>query len=161
MSWHLAGAVMTAFTEIAFEHCAVRVFTADRFLETRFPDGAVCPATPEPTPDYLRTALDLGYGASDDPQWALCLAHELAHTYVAERFGWPHSIVLWAVAHKAEADIPSDVGKAEEEHVFDFQRLSNGFPPRLGWSHRAVEVWIPEFRTLVERATRLTEVCSG
>jgi hypothetical protein len=39
-----------------------RIYEADRYIETIFPDGSAVPACPQPTSEYRATAGRLGYG---------------------------------------------------------------------------------------------------
>ena len=113
------------------------------YLETVFRDGAKCPAVPHDTDGYRAMARELGYG---DDTWAMCREHEIAHSFLMERFGWPMSMTLWAVAHGTEEHLPAELRRQEEAFVLDFQRMLNGVTARMEWSHRHYTVTVPEFR---------------
>jgi hypothetical protein len=152
---------MTAPTVYRFLHAEARVHDAARFIETVFADGARCPAIPHDNPavdspfhiqEQRDTAAALGYGGAD-PVWAMVREHDLAHSFLAERLGWPLSITLWCVAHQLEATIPEPLRLEEEAQVFDFIRVVNGLPPERSWP-ADIQAAAAEFRERfrVERA---------
>jgi hypothetical protein len=81
----------------SFAGCEVHEFP-DRgdngYLETRWPDGAMCPATRDHTMENATYAAHLGYTNVRDA----LREHEMAHTFVAEKLGFPWSPTLRAVA---------------------------------------------------------------
>src|SRR5215211_2094253 len=111
---------------ITFRNCEVRADLATGFTETIFPDGARVPAYPNGTDEQRVTTRRTGYG---DDIAAMCREHEILHTWLAEKFGFPHSPTLWAVAHgQAEGCAPIWAQHGEEALVMAFQEYLNGLP---------------------------------
>ena len=103
-------------TKLQFRGCAVFVDDLNRRVETVFPDGSKCEATPQYDETSIGRAKSLGYG---DDIWAMTVEHELSHTILAEAMNLPHSPTLYGVAH-------SDYHKnwrEEESRVLAFQRF--------------------------------------
>ena len=115
------------FVQFVFPHCAVLVDEAQRYVETRFPDGAKVGSTPNHDPHTMRMAADLGYG---DDTFAMSRDHEVAHTWLAHLDGGRWSPTMWRLAHPDDPANPDDDAVAEEEaRVLDFQRgLDKGAP---------------------------------
>jgi hypothetical protein len=111
-----------------FARHVVVVDPAQRYVETRFPDGTTVGATPNRDDHSLRIARDLGYG---DDTWAMSLDHELCHSWLAQVADQPWSPTLWRLAHPDDLDVANDVEVAEEEaRVLEFQRRLDKDAPR-------------------------------
>jgi hypothetical protein len=93
------------------------------YVETRFDDGAICPAYPHATDAYRETAKSLGYGSDTA---ALCREHEVAHSLIALKMGLAVSPTLWMVAHGGPPEYALPLALAEEEVVLTFQKVLNG-----------------------------------
>lgn len=112
-------------TSIQFRSCTVTVH-AD-FIETRFnEDGSVSRFVPPlDEPDFQAAARYAGYG--DDP-WRHAVEHDIAHAWLADALGWPHSWSVWSSAH-GTAHRPGRSWSqrvADEEHlVVSLQRYVN------------------------------------
>jgi hypothetical protein len=109
---------------ITFKNCEVRADLATGFTETIFPDGSRVPAYPNGSPEQRETARRAGYG---DDVAAMCREHEILHTWLAEKFNFPHSPTLWAVAHAQAEGCAAVWAQYEEEAlVMAFQEYLNG-----------------------------------
>ena len=65
-------------------------------FRTVFPDGLTADGVPDPADAaQLAKARGLGYG---DDVWRMGAEHDLLHTLLAQRRGWPHCPVLRRVA---------------------------------------------------------------
>ena len=110
-----------------FPHCTVTVDERNRYVETRFPDGATVGSTPNDDEHTRRVSADLGYESS----WEMSRDHEIAHTWLAHLAGAPWSATMWRVAHPAaEGSIGDDEVAAEEAAVLEFQRTLDKAAPR-------------------------------
>lgn len=117
---------MTEPTVHRFSACLVRIFAAERYLETVFADGTKVPAAAGDSEADVARAHALGYGGDT---WAMTRDHELLHTSLAENAGLSYSPTLWALAHGEP--MPPDVQR-EEGLVLHVQRLINrGWPAIL------------------------------
>lgn len=105
-----------------FRASEVRIYPADQYLETRFPDGAVAPATRECELNNRAYAEHLGYPDC----WTAVVTHELAHTLISERLGHLHSPTLYAVAAGYRAGTaPYEERLYEEALVLAVERYAN------------------------------------
>jgi hypothetical protein len=110
-----------------FPHCTVTVDDANRYVETRFADGATVGSTPNDDEHTMRVAADLGY----DSSWEMSRDHEIAHTWLAHLDGRAWSATMWRVAHPDAADSIGDDEVAEEEsRVLAYQRTLDKGAPR-------------------------------
>lgn len=115
------------------------------YLETVWPDGAKCPATRDHTMQNTAYARHLGYQSVRDA----LREHELAHTFVAEALGFPHSPTLRAVADGyPEHGAPYERQLWEESVVLEFQvyMQTGAIGPALSPYAWKVGVWAKEFR---------------
>jgi len=104
-----------------FPHCEVAVDEAQRYVETRFADGAIVGSTPNHDDWTMHIAAQLGYGRDS---WTMSKDHEIAHTWMAHVRGDRWSSTMWRLAHPRAADAVGDSEVAEEEAaVLEFQRL--------------------------------------
>jgi hypothetical protein len=109
---------------------AVHLGFAPGWVETRYPDGTATDARPHLTDHYRLTARRAGYGTTAAALAAYCLEHEIAHTFLAEAQGQPHSPTLYDQAHRpagytySPAEI-ADWIAPEERVVKAFQRYAN------------------------------------
>jgi hypothetical protein len=106
--------------EVIFRNCVVRIWPSHRYLETRFPDGAIAPAAPNDDEESRARAQRLGYGTD---LWRMTVEHELAHTFTAEARGDPFSIVLSYVAHGGDQKLWPAGGKDEDGRAISLQEL--------------------------------------
>lgn len=103
-----------------FRGCTVIVDGAQRYVETRFPDGCSAGSTPNDDEHTLEVAEEMGYGTDT---WAMSRDHELAHTWLAHVAGLEFSPTMWRIAHPDLEDSIGDVEVSEEEaRVLEFQR---------------------------------------
>jgi hypothetical protein len=98
--------------QYVFPACVVIIDEAQRYVETRFPDGSKVGSTPNDDPHTLRVAAELGYG---DDTWTMSRDHEVAHSWLAHLAGRDVSRTMWRLAHPDDLDLPDDVEVAEEE----------------------------------------------
>jgi hypothetical protein len=116
-----------AVVQYEFPGCVVYVDERERYVETRFPDGAKVGSTPNLDPHTLDVMAELGY----DDTFAMSRDHELAHSWLAMLAGLPHSPTLWRLAHPHADGLPDDAAVAEEEaRVLAFQRTLDKSGPR-------------------------------
>lgn len=77
-------------------------------------------------PDHVAASRYAGYG---DDQYRMLIEHEIGHSFVADRMGWPHSWSLWSAAHGTGGIRPmsewSTRVKDEEHLVVSLQRYAN------------------------------------
>ena len=107
---------------IHFRNCRVHYFPEDGYLETRFPDGLVCPALFTRNPEDWDRCKSLGYKSPREMHFE----HELSHTFLAEAEGWNCSPVLHSVAlAKAGKEAECLWAWEEEARVMAFQRYLN------------------------------------
>ena len=110
-----------------FPHCTVTVDERNRYVETRFADGATVGSTPNDDAHTMRVAAELGYESS----WEMSKDHEIAHTWLAHIGGAPWSATMWRVAHpEAPGSIGDDEVADEETQVLEFQRQLDKSAPR-------------------------------
>lgn len=101
--------------------CVIRVWPETMFVETVWPDGAKVPAAPNFDDASCALAAELGYKDT----WAMSLAHETLHTWLAVQAGLPFfSPTLWYVAHQLKP--PRGLAPTEEARVLAFQAALNG-----------------------------------
>jgi hypothetical protein len=131
-----------------FAGCEVHEYPdrdANGYLETRWPDGAMCPATRDHTMSNVDYAAHLGYRSVRDA----LREHELAHTFVSEKLGFPYSPTLRAVADGfGPGSAPYEAQLWEEAVVLEFQRFmqTGDIGPALSpWAWKA-DAWAAEFR---------------
>jgi hypothetical protein len=111
-----------------FPHCEVTVDEAQRYVETRFADGAKVGSTPNNDDWTMHIAAQLGYGSDS---WTMSKDHEVAHTWMAHELGRPWSATMWRLAHPRAADSIGDNEVSDEESaVLEFQRLLDKAAPR-------------------------------
>ncbi|HEV7346622.1 MAG TPA: hypothetical protein VGN60_13420 [Devosia sp.] len=76
--------------------------------------------------DHIAAARHAGYG---DDQYRMLVEHEIGHSFVADRLGWPHSWSLWSAAHGTGDIRPmtqwSPRVRDEEHLVVSLQRYAN------------------------------------
>lgn len=76
--------------------------------------------------DHIAAARHAGYG---DDQYRMLVEHEIGHSFVADRMGWPHSWSLWSAAHGTGDIRPmsqwSPRVRDEEHLVVSLQRYAN------------------------------------
>ena len=101
-----------------FEEGAVTTFTED---------GSKAVATVKPgDEEHIEAARHAGYG---DDQYRMLVEHEIGHSFVADRLGWPHSWSLWSTAHGTGEKRPmtgwSPRVRDEEHLVVSLQRFVN------------------------------------
>lgn len=131
-----------------FAGCEVREYPsqgANGYLETVWPDGAVCPATRDHTMENVAYARHLGYASVRDA----LREHELLHAFAAEKLGYPYSPTLRAVALAfAPGTAPYERQLGEEALVLEWQRYMNTGevgPVLSPYAWRLAE-WTAEFR---------------
>ena len=108
-----------------FKHCKVMVWPNQKCMVTIFEDGAELPAAPNFRDEDFELANKLGYGSNT---WLMTYEHELTHTGLAERRGWPYSAALWSAAHPGEPypDFAKEITwDVEEEEVLKAQFMAN------------------------------------
>lgn len=112
--------------EMQFEACTVRV--CDQYVETKFrEDGAIARAdVPWGDNDHIAACWTAGYGGD---QWRMVVEHEVAHAFLAEERGLPHSWSVWAAAHnsggKSSHTLWPERVREEEHLVVALQRYVN------------------------------------
>jgi DICT domain-containing protein len=76
--------------------------------------------------DHIKAAWHAGYGGD---QLRMLVEHEIAHSFVADEMGWPHSWSLWSAAHGTGDKRPmtewSPRVRDEEHLVVALQRYAN------------------------------------
>lgn len=105
----------STLTTVVFQCCRLEIEHDYLRMETVFDDGTFAPATPNYEPSDIQRAHDLGY---DGDTWQMALDHEALHTWIAERMGFTHSVVLWGAAH---GHLKPHGGLTEEGYVISFQ----------------------------------------
>lgn len=104
-----------------FPGCELRAYPSTRYVETVFRDASKAPATRDSTMQNLEYAQHLGY----EDTWAALLEHEIGHTLISMRLGFPYSPTLFAVAHDyAPGTAPYEEQLYEEALVLAVQRFS-------------------------------------
>lgn len=86
---------------------------------TTFSDGSRLEACPQETDDYRDRALSLGYESAD----AMNREHDVLHSFLADKLGWPCSPCLYAAAQRLPID--QEQRDTEEACVLAFQRYLN------------------------------------
>ncbi len=115
------------------------------YLETRWPDGAKCGADRDSQMQNIDYARHLGYFTVRDA----LREHELAHTYISEKLGFPYSPTLRAVAEGyGPGTAPYERQLWEEAVVLDFQRYmqTGQIGPALSPYAWRVPGWAADFR---------------
>ena len=112
--------------DVPFPGVVLRVHPAAGLVETIFPDGKVCPATREPTPENCAQAAEQGYPADADGCWRSLVEHEALHTICAADL-WPDG--LSAPLRQEVGDARRYVDRLHEEAVvLGVQMWENGQP---------------------------------
>lgn len=106
---------------IEFPKCTFRYFHETKYCETVFECGIV-PAAPNEDKNYVDFAKKLGYGKDT---LAMCREHELFHTWLMVKAGYPYSPVLWSVVNKFKLGVSKEELDEEEAIVLDFQAFLN------------------------------------
>ena len=107
---------------IHFRSCQVHYFPEDGYLETRFPDGLVCPALFTRNYEDWERCNSMGYRSPREMHFD----HELSHTFLAEAEALDYSPVLHSVARaKAGQEAHCPGAWEEEARVMAFQRYLN------------------------------------
>ncbi|UUP16753.1 hypothetical protein [Nitratireductor thuwali] len=120
------GQTFSAPFEIVLRTATVWVLE-DR-VETVFSeDGSTAVATvDEGDPDHILASWHAGYGGD---QHRMLIEHEIAHSFIADELGWPHSWSLWSAVHGSGAKRPmgewSPRVRDEEHLVVSLQRYVN------------------------------------
>jgi hypothetical protein len=99
----------------------------DGTVTTFSEDGSQAIATVKPGDQgHIEAARHAGYG---DDQYRMLVEHEIAHSFVADQLGWPHSWSLWSAAHGTGEKRPmsgwSPRVRDEEHLVVSLQRFVN------------------------------------
>lgn len=117
-------------------------------VTTRFrEDGSLAVATVDwGDPDHIQASWRAGYGGD---QYRMLTEHEIAHSFIADEMGWPHSWSLWSAAHGNGEKRPMHEWSPrvrEEEHlVVSLQRYVNtGLEDDYGRLREAFGERLPE-----------------
>lgn len=109
--------------------CEVRWDDEQKYLVTQFNDGWYIPLGSDDSDEGIKRSNHLGY---DGDTWRMNRDHAIAHTFLAEASGQPHSPVLRAqVSRRPLGFLASDY---EEMVVFAFQRYV-----RVGKGHPTLD----------------------
>jgi hypothetical protein len=125
------------------------------YLETRFADGRIAPATRELNATENRTtALDLGYTDSADGVWRSLICHELLHSLLSD---WLWDQASQVLLHMAGAKhTPHHERIFEEAVVLAFElHLNTGAITRAlqPYSRPKLDLWRSSARQWIARAT--------
>jgi hypothetical protein len=112
-----------------FKSCRLYIYNDGmaqmRHCLTEFNDKTTSSAWPPwGEPEHVMASWHCGYGGD---QWAMMREHEIAHHYLADVMGLPHSYSVWSHAHgTGEPGKQFSQRVADEEHlVTSFQRWIN------------------------------------
>jgi hypothetical protein len=121
---------------IDFDGCLIEVYE-DNVL-TKFPSGHSVAGAVNKDGSQDELAQQLGYQST----WDMVREHEILHTWLAIKLGFPHSPTLWDVALNL-LEIPNRpaliIWPGEEAAVIEFQRWLNGGVPNWDYLNCFVE----------------------
>lgn len=141
------------------EYCTSRrigdalVTVGPSWVVTRYDDGTEVHAHPNGRDEDLARAAELGYPGDDE----MTRDHDMLHSLIAEARGWPHSRVLWALAHNEPS--PDCADDEEALALFVAKFANERVQEALAEAHDALDVIgvKPNRGSLVERIGSLFE----